>query len=91
MKSEGTLTRPSKIPVPSVATLGATYHSLSLSLVNWSWLVTSSGLRSGIWSAWTRQNAVRNRKRTSRDILLVGKYQQKSVLHFAVVDDLVKL
>lgn len=40
------LTRPSKIPVPSVATLGATYHSLSLSLVSWSVLVISSGLRS---------------------------------------------
>lgn len=28
------LTRPSKIPVPSVATLGATYHSLSFNLVS---------------------------------------------------------
>lgn len=40
------LTRPSKIPVPSVATLGATYHSLSFSLVNWSCWVISSGLKS---------------------------------------------
>jgi hypothetical protein len=40
------LTSPSKIPVPSVATLGATYHNLSFSLVSCSALVISSGLRS---------------------------------------------
>ena len=36
VKGEETPTSPSKIPVPSVATLGATYHSLSFNLVNWS-------------------------------------------------------
>lgn len=43
--SQGVLTRPSKIPVPSVATLGATYHSLSFNLVSCSALIISSGSR----------------------------------------------
>lgn len=32
-----------------------------------------------------------NRTRTAGNILLVGKHQQESILHFAIIDDLVKL
>lgn len=89
---ENKLTRPSKIPVPSVATLGATYHSLSLSLVSWSCWVTSSGLKSGAIGQLDRDTSVGdNRARTAGNILLVGKHQQESILHFAIIDDLVKL
>lgn len=47
------LTSPSKIPVPSVATLGATYHSLSFNLVSCRALITSSGLRSKLVSVYS--------------------------------------
>lgn len=88
-EKEQELTRPSKMPVPSVATLGATYHSLSFSLESCSALVTSSGLKSALKSV-SQIVSSQVVRRTAGNVLLVCKHQQESVLHFAIIDDLVQ-
>lgn len=56
--------------------------------------MTSSGLRStqaqSLVSNWNHPAELGIRIRTARNILLVGKYQQESILHFSIIDDLVK-